>query len=260
MVAMSLFPPAPTCRFWLGTHMTNWLGFLGVPLFVSRRRLAMRKSFPRAAAPWALDSGGFTEIETFGKWMVLPRDYAAEVRRYRDEVGMMEWAAVQDWMCEPKMLEKSGLTVAEHQARSIQSFLDLRDIAPDIPWAPVIQGWEPDDYLRCVDDYARAGVDLRDQPIVGVGSVCRRQATAEAADIFRRLHRLDLRIHGFGVKIEGLAISSRWLASSDSLAWSHGARHGKVRLPGHRHKNCANCPEYAMQWRSAVLAIPGMRT
>ncbi len=34
--------------------------------------------------------------------------------RYRDEIGCLLWAAPQDWMCEPWITAKTGLTVAEH--------------------------------------------------------------------------------------------------------------------------------------------------
>ncbi len=34
--------------------------------------------------------------------------------RYRDEIGCLLWAAPHDWMCEPWITAKTGLTVAEH--------------------------------------------------------------------------------------------------------------------------------------------------
>jgi hypothetical protein len=73
--------------FWLGTHRPNWLGLTDVPLFVSRRTLAPRRTFPRARGVWALDSGGFSELSLFGEWQTSPRQYVAEVRRFRDELG-----------------------------------------------------------------------------------------------------------------------------------------------------------------------------
>ena len=42
------------------------------------------------------------------------------------------------------------------------------------------------------------------------------------------------------------------LASADSLAWSYDARR-RPPLPGHTHKNCANCQPYALTWRTRVL-------
>lgn len=256
--ALSLFPPpVGSCLFFLGTHESHWLRRAGVPLFVSRRRLARIKRHRPAIAPWAMDSGGFTEITDYGGWTVGPAEYAAEVRGYRDTLGLMQWAAIQDWMCEPVALAKTGKTVAEHQALTIRNYLDLTSIAPDIPWIPVIQGWEQDDYQRHADDYARARVDLAALPTVGVGSVCRRQDTAEAAGILRALHRRGLKLHGFGLKLGGLERAGHLLTSADSLAWSDGAR-WKPPMPGHTHKSCANCMEYALAWREKVLGIEGV--
>ena len=68
----------------------------------------------------------------------------AAVRRYRDEIGGLEWAAPMDWMCEPFMLAKTGLTVAEHQARTVANYLELRSLAPELPFVPVLQGWSLD--------------------------------------------------------------------------------------------------------------------
>ena len=35
--------------FYLGTHMDGWLAHVGVPLILSHRRLARRKTLPKAA-------------------------------------------------------------------------------------------------------------------------------------------------------------------------------------------------------------------
>lgn len=251
-------------HFWLGTHQPHWLGYAGVPLFVSRRTLCRRKSFPRAVAPWALDSGGFTELQQYGRWTVSAADYAREVRRFADEIGMLSWAAPRDWMCEPAVISGgrmgpltfagTGLSVAEHQRRTVVDYLELRSIAPDLPIIPVLQGWTIADYLHCVELYQRAGVDLWAAQVVGVGSVCRRQSEQEGAQIMATLGDLGLRLHGFGFKRLGLRAAAPWMASADSLAWSAAARFGRVQLPGCTHANCANCIRYALQWRDDVLS------
>lgn len=241
--------------FYLGTHRPNWLASAGVPLFVSHGTLRSYRTLPRAVAPWVLDSLGFTELSQHGRWTIPARDYAAAARRYGAEVGSMVWAAVQDWMCEPFITAKTGLTVADHQARTIASYLDLRSIAPDVPWTPVLQGWRPDDYRRHVDDYDRAGVDLRRLPVVGIGSVCRRQHTAEVEDLIRALAHRGLRLHGFGFKTLGLERLGSVLASADSMAWSFRARReGRAVCGSTRHTNCANCLDFALAWRERVLA------
>ncbi len=201
---------------------------------------------------WALDSGGFSELSLKGEWTIGAAQYAGEVRRWSRSIGLMQWAAIQDWMCEPFVLAKTGLSVAEHQARTIRSYLDLRSIAPDVPWAPVLQGWQPTDYIEHAEAYARAGIDLESAPIVGVGSVCRRQATAEGAAVFCRVAQLGLRIHAFGIKRDGLEQIGELLESADSMAWSYVARRRKIRLDGCDHARCNNCYVFAQQWASRI--------
>jgi hypothetical protein len=215
------------------------------------------KSPPRALGPWALDSGGFTELSLYGDWQTTPAEYVAEVRRWRDEVGQLRWAAIQDWMCEPFILEKTGGCVASHQRRTVQSYLELSALAPELPWLPVVQGWGPADYLRHADQYGRVGVDLASLPAVGLGSVCRRQHTEGAEDIIRELHGRGIKPHAFGFKLSGLRRSARYLASADSMAWSFDARRSPP-LPGCRHGeggrgSCANCLRYALWWRGKAL-------
>lgn len=239
-------------RFHLGTHEPSWVARTDVPLFVSHRRLARQKVWRRALGPWSLDSGGFTELATYGRWETTPQQYATAIGRYHEQIGRLAWAAPQDWMCEPFMLAKTGLTIAEHQARTIASFFELNATVYGVQIIPVLQGWRLDDYLSHVEQYLAAGVDLTKVPLVGLGSICRRQSTAEIADITRTLAALGIRLHGFGVKTTGLALYARHLASADSLAWSYNARHHPP-MPGHRHRTCANCLPWALRWRDRVL-------
>lgn len=242
--------------FYLGAHHPHWLASARVPLFVSRRALARYKTLPRAVAPWALDSGGFTELSMHGRWTLSARDYAAEVRRYLNEIGQLAWAAPQDWMCEPDMLKRTGLSVAVHQRLSVANFLELREVAPDLPWVPVLQGWASGEYFDHIEAYERAGVDLRALPLVGVGTVCRRQNTVAASLLFSQLSREGIRLHGFGLKRTGLRFAAADLVSADSMAWSYNARR-EPPLPGHTHKNCANCIDWALGWRTETLEALG---
>lgn len=239
-------------KFWLGTHMPNWLA--SEPnLFVSRRRLTGRKTFPVAAGEWALDSGGFTELNLFGHWQTTEDEYVDDVLRFEREIGNLAWVAPMDWMCEPFVIEKTGGSVAVHQQMTVQNFLRLRDRLGELV-IPVLQGWSKDDYHNCWGLYEEAGVALEDEPLVGVGSVCRRQDTTEAARIFRSLE--PLRLHGFGVKVAGLMAYGDALTSADSLAWSFRARRDNA-LAGCTHKSCANCLRYARRWRHQVEAVLG---
>jgi hypothetical protein len=240
--------------FYLGAHQPHWLWRAGFPLFVSHRQLARRKSLRPATCRWALDSGGFTEISMHGRWITAADDYAAAVARYASQAGRLDWAAPMDWMCEPFMIERTGLSVTEHQHRTVASYLELRQLAPALPFIPVLQGWRLGDYLACADLYQAAGVDLAALPVVGLGSVCRRQSTAEIAAIVAALAGRGLGLHGFGVKTGGLHLYGHQLASADSMAWSYAARRAPA-LPGCTgHRNCANCLTYATAWRARVLA------
>lgn len=242
--------------FYLGTHMPHWLTRTDAPLFVSRRRLTGRKTLPRARGRWALDSGGFTELSMYGEWRTPLSAYIADVRRFRDEIGNLDWAAPMDWMCEPAMLRKTGETVATHQHRTIHNYLRLRDLAPDLPFVPVLQGWRLDDYRRHVDAYTTAGVDLTAAQTVGVGSVCRRQHTGQIEQILGSLAADGLRLHGFGLKVGGLRAGAHHLTSADSLAWSARGRRVKPATCGSTtHASEANCLTFALGWRRHVQSV-----
>jgi hypothetical protein len=261
--------PDPRGRFYLGVHDVSWLERTDAPLFLSHARLSRngRKKMPRAIGRWALDSGGFSELSIRGKWTVTAPEYARAAESYALQIGGLDWAAIQDWMCEPFVLSKTGLSVKEHQARTVASLLELRALAPassGVRWLPVLQGFSLAQYLECLEAYDKAGVDLRNEPVVGIGSVCRRQHTAEAEETIRRLvDEYALRLHGFGFKITGLRALGRVLTSSDSMAWSFDARR-KLPMEGHDkpgpnrrsgHKCCNNCLDFALDWRDEVLRI-----
>lgn len=239
--------------FYLGTHVPSWLWRSPdpVPFFVSRRTLSKVKTWKPAKNRWALDSGGFTEIHMHGRWDMSEKEYVSFVDRARKEVGNLDFAAPQDWMCEDSALKATGLSVREHQRRTTLNFLRLRDTKVGDLVIPVLQGQTIGDYLSHVEEYEREGISLVEEKTVGVGSVCRRKAEAE----FLELEELAFlrNLHGFGVKKGGLRAQPDLFASSDSLAWSFAARRGQIRLDGHSHKNCANCLEFALLWRKELL-------
>lgn len=235
--------------------MPHWLRLSNVPLFVSRRTLIKYKTLPRSITPWSLDSGGFTELSMFGGWQLSALDYAAIVRRFRDEIGLMDWAAPQDWMCEPPILKKTGKSVRQHQDQTLRNYLELRSIDTTLPIIPVIQGWQTRDYLDHIDDYARAGIDLTALNVVGLGSVCRRQGSQQ---IIRMVHAIHdhapgIRLHGFGFKTRGLLQLGEFFESADSLSWSFQARMEPPLDGCVGHINCANCFRYAHQWRDQLM-------
>lgn len=239
--------------FFLGTHKTGWLTKVAIPLFVSARTLRERKRLPRALGRWAADGGGFTELSMYGRWTVGPRQYAAEVWEWEQRIGHLAFAATQDWMCEPEILARTGLTVEEHQNRTVLSYLRLMTIAPHLPWMPVLQGWRWGDHERCLELYYRNGVDLTKCPIVGVGSICRRQNNLRAALLLKQLAQCGLKLHAFGLRQGALALCHDSVVSTDSLAWSFQAR--KKRLEGKlTGTNLPNSLDFALQYRAKLLA------
>ncbi|WP_084160854.1 hypothetical protein [Nocardia sp. BMG51109] len=245
-------------KFYLGTHHPGWLSRTDATLFVSDVRLSRYRTLPRAQGRWALDSGGFSMLSMYGSWAAgpTPKQYVARVRRYDEEIGGLDWAAPQDYMCEPFIVAKTGLSTLEHLHRTVGNLIDLRSLDSSRRIIPSIQGYRRADYERCIDLYDKAGIDLAAESVVAVGSVCRRQATTEAADIINAIAIAvpGIRLHGFGIKTSGLNRYGHLLASADSMAWSYGARRAEP-LPGCvGHKNCANCFRYALRWRDQLLA------
>lgn len=278
-----------TAELYLGTHERHWLHdakyaelLNGRTLFVSRVRLAERKStFPKALHPYCIDSGGFSELQYHGQWRITAAEYVAEIRRFLSELGpeLCKWVAPMDYMCEKIVIEggvaprglkfhgtrelrglKPGdpeqdrlTAVRIHQKLTVDNFLELAALAPEIPWIPVLQGQTLADYEYCDQLYREAGVDLSQARVVGLGSVCRRQATAEIEEIVGHFHAKGYRLHGFGVKTLGLERYGHKLVSADSVAWSYTAREEDIQLDGHTHKNCANCADWAVKWHGDVV-------
>lgn len=201
---------------------------------------------PRAVGKWALDSGGFTELNMFGEWRTTAAEYVAAVRRYVAEIGPLEFASQQDWMCEPSVIARTGLSVEEHQRRTIANYLELVALAPEIPWMPVIQGWTHGEYLDHVEAWYAAGVELHTLPRVGVGSICRRKNIIRPAFLCRELASMGIKIHAFGAKAALLESCGDCLASADSMAWSY---HERRKKSGRQNKL-----EAAVEWFERTIS------
>ena len=171
-----------------------------------------------------MDSGAFTEITTHGRYRSEPEEYAKEINRWA-RCGHLEIAVAQDYMCEPFALEKTGLTVAEHQRLTVERYVALTDATP-WPIMPVLQGYKPQEYL----DHIRLYGDLLYSGCrVGVGSICKRNNhPAMIEHILRGIkrERPNIDLHGFGLKITALQRPEirTLLYSADSMAWSFAAR------------------------------------
>ena len=191
-----------------------------------------------------LDSGAFTRI-TSGIGHLDPYVYAAEIDRWSGN-GDLAAAVTQDWMCEPFVLQITGMTIADHQRLTIKRFDVLKSlIKSDTYLMPVLQGYEPADYVRHLIEY---GDRIKQGDWVGVGSICKRNANANSISsvlMAIKSERPDIRLHGFGIKRTALLSSMVWdlLYSADSQA--HGLAAGKSSRKFVGSNNPAIALEYA---------------
>ena len=210
--------------FFAGIHHPNKAGH--VPLaMVSANALRNRRShFP--VNDWIMDSGAFTTVTKHGGYPDDVNVYAEIIRRFAT-CGNLMAAVAQDYMCEPFVLERTGLTITEHQRLTVDRYDQLQacDTA-GIPIMPVLQGYAPSDYVDHLDMY---GDRLTPRMWVGVGSICKRNTNpGSIVAVLEAIHqrRPDLRLHGFGVKITALRNQRvrELFHSTDSMAWSYAAR------------------------------------
>jgi hypothetical protein len=227
-------------RFFLGIHQPCD-AHRHAAVMVSVNRLRDRKA-PFAVGDWIMDSGAFTELQRFGGYREAPEVYAAEIRRWAGN-GSLLAAVSQDFMCEPFMLAKTGLTIADHQRLTIERYDAL--LACDtggVTIMPVLQGYAPADYVAHIRMY---GDRLRPGMWVGVGSVCKRNgdpAAVEAVLLAIHAERPDLLLHAFGLKLTALGsgLVRALLRSADSMAWCYAARR-----QGRRHNHWTEAAKFA---------------
>jgi len=215
--------------------------------FISVHALERRKSgFP--VHRWVMDSGAFTTIAKHGGYPEPVEKYAEQIKRFARN-GRLLAAVSQDYMCEPIMLKKTGLTIADHQRLTIERYDALLQCdRGGVPIIPVLQGYAPTDYINHIIAY---GDRLKYRMWVGVGSICKRNSSPKAIEEVLRIikvYRPDLRLHGFGIKLTALAspIVRGCLFSADSMAWSFGAR---------RRGGGQNDPRLAREYADRVNAL-----
>jgi hypothetical protein len=195
---------------------------------------------------WIMDSGAFTELATHGRYRHGVEDYAAVVNQWIGR-GMLA-AVAQDYMCEPFIIAKTGLSLADHQRLTIERYDALRPLTGAYVM-PVLQGYAIADYVGHLRQY---GDRLATGAWVGIGSVCKRQGKIgqiESILIAIKRKRPDLRLHGFGVKTTALfsGVVRDALYSADSMAWSFAARK-EGRNP--------NDPQEALNFKERIDVMP----
>lgn len=209
-------------RFFTGLHQPSDARHFDAS-FISVNRLIRRKG-PFPVADWIMDSGAFSHMLRDGEHMPVEQ-YAAEIRRWSLN-GHLLAAVTQDYMCEPFILAKTGLTVRDHQRLTVERYDMLLQAGTGVYIMPVLQGYKPEEYVEHIRMY---GDRLARGMWVGVGSVCKRNGDPRAIEeVLLAIHheRPDLYLHGFGLKSTALAsgLVNELLHTADSMAWSFQAR------------------------------------
>ena len=183
----------------------------------------------------ALDSAGFVAMVRYRGYPWSTSDYVRLAKSHP-----WAWWAAMDYCCEPEVA-RDRAEVRARIASTVRHHGECCACADDLGVAaplPVLQGWFPDDYERCVDQ-----LDV-DAPLIGVGSVCRREPAAIEA-IVNRLDAVlpsSTRLHLFGVKGSSVAAlrGHRRVASVDSMAWDYEARRNRIG-------------RFSVDWRASVM-------
>jgi len=212
-------------KFYVGLHQPGDAKHFD-RAFISINRMRDRKG-RLPCKDWILDSGAFSEIERNGCYRHSPAAYAAEINRLAAINEGLAAAVSQDWMCEQFILQRTGLTVADHQRLTIQRYDALLPLVRITYLLPVLQGYTPASYVDHVRQY---GDRLCEGAYVGVGSLCKRNGKpfrVEDVLLAIKRYRPDLQLHGFGLKITALGsgVVRSCLVTADSMAWSFAARY-----------------------------------
>lgn len=235
--------------FYLGIHKPYMTKLIHpIPFMLSIRRIRGRIKHIWGD-DWLLDSGGFSEIQINGKYTISEEEYIDSIMRHRPKL-----AFCQDWMCEDVMLEITGKTVEEHQELTLASYMSLRKHTPRI--APVLQGYELDDYLEHARMYAEEGVDMAQ--VFGLGSVCRRSCTSEPPVLINGIlaEYPEIKLHAFGIKTEAFKYKDvlEGIYSADSMAWCMRGSFAPATCEDcpYERRRCSNCVQYALIWHENV--------
>lgn len=166
---------------------------------------------------WFMDCGAYSLLKEHKAFPFSPKQYMDAVDRHQPTL----WANM-DWCCEPSILESTKANIQYHIESTILNGRILKD--HDKGFVMVIQGWEPEQYLHCIDRIKSEGL-ITD--VMGVGTVCRRNVDKEIIEILRLIKTNlpgHVKLHGFGIKKTILNYKEAFdlLYSIDTFAWNYG--------------------------------------
>ena len=205
-------------HFFVGVDRPWMFRLVPKPMVSVNSAMARKLDLAKKQMSWA-DSGAFHLIRTHGYYPHTHEQYRGWL-----EVMRPTFFTQMDWPCEPDVLASSGLTVREHQRRSLTSADECADFDMEGLWSkfvPTIQGWRVDEYLKAAEDLEAAGLW---RPYMAIGSICRRGQERQIKAVIHALREFSpkTRFHGFGVKSRPKILELLW--SADSFAWRFNAR------------------------------------
>ncbi|DBA34715.1 TPA_asm: queuine tRNA-ribosyltransferase [Caudoviricetes sp. vir519] len=199
-------------------------------------------NLPRGARPppncklFFVDSGGFSFFQRrFKDYPFSPGEYLQKIEKLKPD-----FFASMDIPCEPEIVQRLGTSVHHNIQKTIENQIKLLDVLDEISlesvMIPVIQGYELEDYLTCIDLMREQGL-MTDY--MAIGSICRRGPAGPMVKIIISIKRLlRIKLHAFGVKIPVLKNKACFdaLYSTDSAAWHYEAQFRCERKDHiHRH-------------------------
>jgi len=192
-----------------------------------------------------VDCGGFPSSFLYGGYTSSDEDYL----RYVKNVNATMFA-LRDYPCEPQILQKYNVTPIDQIHKTLDNHLKLLELIEKFNVfsrpIPVIQGWELDEYLYCLDLFKEHGLIF---DYIAIGSLCRHSATKTIRKIILTLRKelpRWVKIHAFGVKLNVLKDKATWdaLYSVDSSAWDFWARFEKLKSNERESKTLETLKEY----------------
>lgn len=175
----------------------------------------------------AIDSGGYTASRKWGAYPWSAGQYAQWVRDMRQRIGeKFLFAASMDFVCSRT---KDHHTTRENLRRIDQTHeleLELIQLAPAVPWLPVIQGDNLKEREYCFNRRCYLGLREEDAGYYGVGSIVGRPV-GSVRETFAFLNKVfpgDF-FHAFGLNAK--VIRSREadvfnIESWDTYSWCYG--------------------------------------
>ena len=172
-----------------------------------------------------IDSGGYQFITKFKDYHYTPKQYIDYCLGQNPDVY-----ASMDYPCEPEVQRKNNVTVKEQINKTIKNNITLLELNPIKKPMPVIQGWEKEDYVYCIDELGKYGL-ISDY--MAIGSLCVRKNSVYPIlkEVVNNLPSW-VKLHGFGMKITNL--KNRYMFehfySCDSMAWLFVHKLGRFYL------------------------------